>query len=166
MPEDICPMCYYPWSNFVQEPAVAVILPCEHATCAKCLLGFQKKCSEPPPDNGNYFTDFSCEFNCAICRYKLPQTLANDIAHEIINKKLISSFNELMEKLPFTKEDGRNVLVRLLVDQHEFDINKVEKTLFNLVGLLPINVNEDMDHEKKQEYLINIKKISLTKKAF
>ena len=129
-----------------------VILPCQHASCAKCLLKFQKACAQAPPENADYFGNFRCDFTCSICRTKLTPTLSLDVAHLVISKKLIPSITELIAKLPFSKEEARDVLVRVLVDQFEFDISKVERALFNMIGLVALNINEEVNHEKKQEF--------------
>ena len=51
-----------------------------------------------------------------------------------------------------SKEETRDLIVKLLVDQCEYDVNKVEIVLFNMVGLVATNVNEDIDHVTKQEF--------------
>ena len=150
--EDSCPFCYCQWSNITDQQSIVVILPCEHASCAKCLLKFQKACAQPPPENADYFDDFNCDFSCSVCRTKLTPTLSLDVAHLVMSKKLIPSLNELIGKLPFSKEEARDFLVRLLVEQFEFDICKVETTLFNMIGLVAVNINEEVNHETKQEF--------------
>eukprot|EP00601_Ochromonadales_sp_CCMP2298_P016549 CAMPEP_0173224082 /NCGR_PEP_ID=MMETSP1142-20121109/4135_1 /TAXON_ID=483371 /ORGANISM="non described non described, Strain CCMP2298" /LENGTH=809 /DNA_ID=CAMNT_0014152297 /DNA_START=448 /DNA_END=2873 /DNA_ORIENTATION=+ len=47
---DCCPFCWTPWSEFAEDSALAVVLPCRHAVCLCCLSQEWKACSSDDSD--------------------------------------------------------------------------------------------------------------------
>jgi DNA-nicking Smr family endonuclease len=75
-----------------------------------------------------------------------------DIALQVINKRLITSLNEFAKRLPFSVDEFNDMVVSLLMNQFEFDVSKVENALFNMVGLVERDPSEHLSHDKKQEF--------------
>ena len=145
--DDQCPICCIQWPNFV-EPSIVAILPCAHACCAACLTRFHDQCvlveseKEENPD-----------FKCVLCRKEISKLIIQNLAEELLEKKIISSFNQLAKNLPYNKREFKELVISLLTQKYEFDISKVENALFNIVGLIDRkDQSEQLDHEKKQEY--------------
>lgn len=148
--DDQCPICYIQWNNFV-EPCVAGILPCGHACCATCLYNYSQACSSNKSDAGE---EDNQEFCCVLCRKRISSNTMQDMARQVVNKRLINSFSEFGKHLPFEPKDYTDLLVSLLTKKNvEFDINRVESILFNMMGLVERRqTHENLEHDKKQEY--------------
>ena len=66
---------------------------------------------------------------------------------------LNSSLNEQAKKLPISKYEQKCLIVKLLVDDYEFDIGTVEKALFNMLGMVVgVDTTQDLNSEQKQEF--------------
>ena len=144
--DDQCSICLLQWSKFV-EPSIAVILPCNHACCAKCLSGFKNICFKPAESDQE-----NPEFMCILCRKELSISIIHDTANFIIEHNLLESLNEFSKDLPLSQENKNKLIVQLLKD-FEFDISRVENTLFNMLGMLVGNhVTRVLNSEEKQKF--------------
>ena len=131
--DDQCPICYIQWNNFI-DPSIAIILRCNHACCATCLLRFQKECENNDEEEDE---DERVKFCCVLCRKTIPKNTIEQVVHDVVNNRLISSFHVFLRKLPFDSQEFKDLVVSLLLDKTiEFDISKVEYALFNMIGLV------------------------------
>jgi DNA-nicking Smr family endonuclease len=89
-----------------------------------------------------------------LCRKKCSNTFIQKVAYCVVSKQLISSLNLLSKSLPFTEQEFEDVVVSLLLNPKiEFDISKVESSLFNMLGLVNKNdSNQNLDHNEKQKF--------------
>jgi hypothetical protein len=73
--DDYCASCLQQWAKF-EDPTIAAILECNHATCVSCLFRFHKEsfC-------GN---DDAPEFRCVLCRRNLSPLILDDIAQQVV----------------------------------------------------------------------------------
>jgi hypothetical protein len=155
--DDYCASCMQQWTNF-EDPTIAVILECKHASCANCLMSFYKHC------NNNDEED-STDFTCVLCKARLTPRIFHDIAQEVLRKNLIKSFKLLSSYLHFvmSKEECNELIVSLLInDKFKFDVVKVENALFNILTLLRFDDQgnclndalQDFDSKEKQQIYI------------
>lgn len=147
--DDQCPICFIQWNNFI-DPSLAVILSCKHACCATCLFGFKRGYEK---SEGNESDEFKINFCCVLCRQTIPKNVFEQVAHEVLVKDLVGSFSLLSSKLPFSKEEFDLIIAQILTHKNvEFNINKAENVLFNMIGLVDVRqVDQKLDHEDKQK---------------
>lgn len=92
-------------------------------------------------------------FACILCRKKLSNNLLEEIARQVVAKRLIVSLNEFARRLPFSVDEFNDTVVSLLVNSFKFDVSQVENALFNMVGLVDSrDPNEQLNHDTKQEF--------------
>ena len=92
-------------------------------------------------------------FACILCRKKLSNHLLEEIARQVVNKRLIVSLNEFARRLPFSIDEFNETVVSLLVNSFKFDVSQVENALFNMVGLVDSrDPNEQLNHDTQQEF--------------
>jgi len=91
-------------------------------------------------------------FCCVLCRKTLTKSTLQDVALQVVNKRLITSLNEFAQRLPFAVDEFNELVVSLLTNQFEFDASKVENALFNMVGLVEHDPSEHLNHDNKQEF--------------
>ena len=142
---DECPICNFGWSEF-NEPKIAAILPCNHAFCASCLLKYHACCTD-----SSIIADERCNFACPLCRLQLSATIFEGVAQAFVHRRLMPSFETMAKKLPFSQDYLDNLIVSLLAKHHSFDLSKVEHCLFNMVGLVDPNPNEQLNTDEKQK---------------
>lgn len=80
----------------------------------------------------------------------LSISIVYDAAEIIIERNLVESLSELSKDLPLLKDQQKNLIVKFLVEDHEFDIGRVENCLFNMIGMF--NEPRDLSSNKKEEY--------------
>ena len=81
--DDQCPICFLQWSKFV-EPSIAVILPCNHACCVKCLSQFKKICCQITSSSEDDYP----EFTCVLCRKEISFSILHHIAEKLFDSNL------------------------------------------------------------------------------
>jgi DNA-nicking Smr family endonuclease len=143
--EGECPICSTRWCDFM-EPKVAAILPCAHACCAECLLLYHKSCNDEDVEEQD-----RCSFGCPLCRKNLDEELFSKLAQAFVNKRLIDSFNFLAKSLPYEQEEMDKILLSL-IKTYDFDLSKVEYSLFNMVGLVDKSPDLNLNYEEKQQF--------------
>ena len=126
-----------------------MILTCGHACCASCLLRYHDACTKS--DDENTEDADRTKFSCVLCRKELALDLMQDVARLVTSNRLVDSLNQLHKLLPFSQEEFDDLAVSLLLGKFAFDMNKVESAIFNMVGLLGRNENENLNAEQKQE---------------
>jgi hypothetical protein len=155
--DDYCASCMQQWLNF-EDPTIAVILECKHATCANCLMSFYKHCNKDDEEN-------STDFTCVLCKARLSPCIFHDIAQQVLHKNLVKSFKFLSSYLHFvmSKEESNELIVSLLINEKfKFDVVKVENALFNILTLLRFDdqgtclndARQDFDSKEKQQIYI------------
>ena len=87
--------------------SVTIILPCSHACGATCLFRFQREYENNKED------DDRVKFWCVVCRRNIPKNAIQQVAHELFNERLISSFNVFVRKLPFETQEFEELIVSL-----------------------------------------------------
>ena len=114
------------------------------------MLRFQRECEESQETDD----DECLTLSCVLCRKKIPRTTIERVAHFVVTKKLIGSFNILFKNLPFDKQEYEDLIVSLLLNKSiEFDVSKVENSLFNMIGLVDNRqVDQKLNHEEKQKF--------------
>ena len=141
-----CPCCLDEWSK-LEEPSIAVILTCRHAYCAKCL--YQQTSKDQGPE------EESDSFKCCLCRKPISPQIFEEICQIIFKNNVIPSFGKRTKHLPFSKEIAEKTIMDLLM-KNEFDVNKVDKLLFNMIGLfsseLAFNQDKDLNPKEKNQY--------------
>ena len=92
--------------------------------------------------------------SCTLCRKKIHRSTIENVAHLVFSKRLISSLNLLFKKLPFDKQEFEDLVVSLLLNKSiEFDVSKVENSLFNMIGLVDDRqIDHKLNHEEKQKF--------------
>ncbi len=143
--DDHCPICYMQWCN-LNDPTITVILPCNHATCASCLLRFHQACTNVQGSEQD--GEENSKFSCVLCRKILANSTMQEVAFDVIRKRLIPSF--FAKQLPFNQEEFENLVANLLLGKFEFEISSVENALFNMLGL--VERNDKLKCEQKQQY--------------
>ena len=123
-----CPVCLDEWSK-LDEPSIAVILTCKHAYCAKCL--YKQTSSSKKLEVIGEECDSS---TCCLCRKSFSQSIFEEVAGIMFQNNVIASFGKRIKHLPFTQEIAEKTIINLLM-KNEFDINKVDTLLFNMIGL-------------------------------
>ncbi|CAF0961640.1 unnamed protein product [Brachionus calyciflorus] len=145
---DSCPFCSIQWSKFI-EPSLAVVLPCDHACCVKCMINYRKICKESIEKEEE--EEIPSDSSCALCRQLFSPAYLDEICQVVIKDRTIPSLFNHLKKLPLGKEEGDKLIFKLLMD-NEFDINKIEGILFSMVGMVQADKGKDLDWEQKQEY--------------
>lgn len=142
---DQCPMCFKGWHEF-EANTIGAILPCRHACCVKCL---QKHLNES--------SDASVEekdrrlFRCPLCNLKLSKRIFNGVALAFVSRNLIDSFRIYGNILEFANERFQMLVVELLL-KYEFDLNRVENSLWNMACLVDTNEEELSTSNVKQKF--------------
>ena len=98
--EDFCPLCATEWSKFI-EPSLAVILPCQHACCAKCMLTYSKVSKKVLADiyqNNNSDEDVLNDSCCSICRHEFSPLYLDDVCNTIVKERTIESLFEHFQR--------------------------------------------------------------------
>eukprot|EP01034_Spumella_vulgaris_P033862 gene33862-41771_t len=132
--EDFCPICQTAWSEFPATYSHATVLPCSHALCVGCLARFLKECQisfEQATSSGALHTSFCC----VLCREAIDEQIVENVAHEMVSKKLTAVFDRLLSNLMLVPEERTRLITSLLV-QNSFDFSLVEKALFHFVGVM------------------------------
>ena len=65
---------------------------------------------------------------------------------------MYESFSLLTERLPFSQPDSDDLIVTLLSQTFEFDLSRVEYCLFNMVGLVEPNPDQELKADEKQKF--------------
>jgi DNA-nicking Smr family endonuclease len=151
--DDYCSICMQQWGKF-EEPTIAVILECRHATCVSCLFQFRNKC---------LCDDDGPDFYCPLCKCKLDSgNTLEFIAAQVVRQKLIPSFSSLTSYLPMSKPETDKLLVSLLLNEKfQFDVMKVENALFNMLTLVQFDDTDefrDLNPDQKQEIYVSARK--------
>ncbi|KAJ1430416.1 hypothetical protein B484DRAFT_448919 [Ochromonadaceae sp. CCMP2298] len=137
---DCCPFCWTPWSEFAEDSALAVVLPCRHAVCLCCLSQEWKACSSDDSDT---------RFACGLCRGLLPPALVPSIAAEVLEQHSADSgLASLVQRLSMPERAQKALLASLLVLQ-DFDFSQVLAKLMDIVGSLG-HLKPDLTSEQKQ----------------
>jgi hypothetical protein len=139
---DVCWICQLSWKEFVDLRLVTV-LPCSHSACSSCLLKLLKSSNEKQKDG---MGEFTYRFDCGICRLELDETIPHEAADKVLNKNLVPSFCQFISTGPSKDErtKRRQLVYSLLVDQFEYDVARVEATLFNLIEIMGVNGSEQL----------------------
>jgi hypothetical protein len=139
---DVCWICNEKWNEFV-DLRLVTILPCLHSACSACLLKMLKSSNEKQKDG---MGEFTYKFNCGICRLELEETVPYEAANQVLNKNLIPSFYQFISSGRSKEErrERRQLVNSLLVDQFEYDVQRVEATLFNLIEIMEIGGAESL----------------------
>jgi hypothetical protein len=143
-----CPICFTAYRDFIEVKIVAII-PCKHSCCADCLFNFHKSLKIDSTDD-----ETEIYFGCPLCRFKLSELIFDEIAHAFVKRRLISTFNFIAKKLPFSQDYLDNLISSLLAKTHNFDLSKVEYSLFNMIGLVDQNPDKTLNAEKKQQFYV------------
>jgi hypothetical protein len=122
------------WNESVDLKLVT-ILPCSHSCCSECLIKNLKNSHEKQKDG---MGEFNFKFDCGICRLDLDETIPYEAANLALNKGLVPSFVQFISSGPSKEErrERRQLVYTLLVDTFEYDVSRVEATLFNLIEIL------------------------------
>eukprot|EP01042_Synura_sphagnicola_P000907 gene907-1013_t len=128
-----CPICRIDWTEF-DHNALATVLVCKHATCLSCLSRYNKACSvsfEQDTVEG----ELNTLFVCSICRSPISNDTLAYAAKWISEQYLadISDSVNMAEMLPLSAPDRNSLLSHLLL-HHDFNLDVVERTVFNMVG--------------------------------
>ena len=122
-----CPICGTNWCDFIGNK-IAAILPCSHACCIKCLLKHYKLHNDESLNKNN--------FRCPLCNLSLSKNIFQSVALAfVVSKNLIDSFKLYNEMLEFSQHRFDMLVVDSLL-KHDFNLNKVEENLWNMVSLV------------------------------
>ena len=110
------------------EPSITAILPCTHACCATCLIRFHHECLAPKiasiqseNEEEEEEEEERPDFSCVLCRKVISQLIVQELAEELVEKKLVPSLKQLAKHLPFGKHEFKELVVQLLLTQkYEF----------------------------------------------
>jgi hypothetical protein len=139
---DMCWICQLNWSEFV-ELRLVTILPCSHSACSACLFKLFKTCNQKQNDERG---EYSYQFNCGICRLDLDETIPFEAADKVLDRNLVPSFFQFILTGPDRDErtKRRQLVYSLLVDHFEYEVNRVEATLFNLIDIMGVDESEKL----------------------
>jgi hypothetical protein len=139
---DICWICHQKWNEFVDLRLVTV-LPCSHSACSACLLKLLKTSNEKQKDG---MGEFTYKFDCGVCRHELDETIPYEAANQVLNKSLVPSFFQFIStgRSKEERRERRQLIYSLLVDRFEYDVQRVEATLFNLIEIMNVDGSEKL----------------------
>jgi hypothetical protein len=139
---DVCWICLLSWNEFV-DLRLVIIPPCSHLACSSCLLKLLKTCSEKQKDG---MGEFTYQFNCGICRLELDETIAYEAANQVLDRNLVASFAQFIATGSSKEErrERRQLIHSLLVDRFEYDVTRVENTLFNFIDIIGVDGSENL----------------------
>ncbi|KAJ3162167.1 hypothetical protein HDU88_007087 [Geranomyces variabilis] len=146
--DDGCTICLTGWADFATI-TLAVVPPCQHATCAPCLSRFHKSCKT------SFESDTSAErakvpFSCTLCRAAFPDSLVTTAAHVSVQSNLVPACKELPQHLGVSDPDDRHRLLTSLLTVHNFELPQVTDILFSMVGVGTTTAVRDLTHDDKQ----------------
>jgi hypothetical protein len=109
------------------------ILPC--SCCYECLI---KNIMNSHEKQRDAMGEFNFKFDCGICRLDLDEAIPYEAANLVLNKGLVPSFVQFISSGSSREErrERRQLVYTLLVDTFEYDVGRVEATLFNLIEIL------------------------------
>jgi hypothetical protein len=90
--------------------------------------------------------EFTYQFNCGICRLELDEAIPYEAADKVMNKNLVPSFSQFIAtgRSKEERRERRQLVNSLLVDQFEYDVQRVEATLFNLIDIMEVDGSEKL----------------------
>jgi hypothetical protein len=145
--DERCPICWSSWREFPDCTSLAVVLPCGHAACLKCLSQRWKIWRE----NSDML------FDCVLCRGLLLPTIVEGIAAEVLEQHSADSgLATLVQQLSMPVRAQKALLASLLVLQ-DFDFSQVLAKLMDIVGSLG-HVRPDLTSEQKQRIVAQARK--------
>jgi hypothetical protein len=139
---DVCWICNEKWNEFV-DLRLVTILPCLHSACSSCLLKLLKTSNEKQKDG---MGEFNYKFDCGVCRLELDETIPYEAANQVLNKNLVPSFYQFIStgRTKDERRERRQLVYSLLVDRFEYDVGRVEATLFNFIEIMDCNEPEQL----------------------
>jgi hypothetical protein len=139
---DVCWICNEKWNEFVDLRLVTVF-PCSHSACSSCVLKLLKTSNEKQKDG---MGEFTYKFNCGICRHELDETIPYEAANQVLNKSLVPSFVQFISsgRTKEERRERRQLIYSLLVDRFEYDVQRVEATLFNLIDIMEVDGSDKL----------------------
>ncbi len=160
---EMCWICQLNWNEFT-DLRLITRLHCQHLACSSCLLRMLKNSSEKQKDA---MGEFNFRFECGICRLELDETIPYETAESVLNKGLVPSLSQFIMTGPSKDErrERRRLVYSLLVDQFEYDVARVEATLFNLLEIIncpePTQLSSGMFFVHIIQFLIDSTQINL-----
>ncbi|KAJ3169702.1 hypothetical protein HDU87_000584 [Geranomyces variabilis] len=146
--DDGCTICLTGWTDFTTF-TLAVVPPCQHATCAPCLSRFQKACKKSF-ESATSAERVKVVFACVLCRSAFPETLTTTAAQVSIQRSLVPAFQDLPQHLGVADPEDRRRLLTSLLTAHDFDLAQVTDILFRMVGVVTTTAVQDLTHDDKQ----------------
>jgi hypothetical protein len=121
-------MCTTSWSDFLPNK-IAAILPCNDACCIKCLLTHCRT------NNNESIKKQDRNFRCPLCNLSLTKSIFQSVALAFVSRNLCDSFRLYNEILNFSQKRFDMLIVDFLL-KHDFNLDKVEDSLWNLASLI------------------------------
>jgi hypothetical protein len=150
--EDFCPVCFTRWPQLPTTAPFAVLLPCNHAVCARCLARFHQTCAAAfdASTDGDAYDIVKLHFVCSLCRHKLPQSIVRNAAADILERSLVPDLAQFTPLFPF--QVHANQMFASLLVENAFDVGAVESALLSLVslGLISAESGAALTHTDKQ----------------
>uniref|UniRef100_A0A7S3AHD1 RING-type domain-containing protein n=1 Tax=Haptolina ericina TaxID=156174 RepID=A0A7S3AHD1_9EUKA len=146
---DACSVCFETWEGELRD-SFAMVLPCAHTLCAKCLVGWHATCTAPraPSREGTRLPPRQ-EFACVECRSSIPRRAVQVLLTGV--ETSVDSFQLLAPRLGCDKAMQSQIVHSLLL-HHDFDISAVEGSLWEMLQAREVSgqAHEPLQSEQKQ----------------